>query len=83
MKNRKRTKVTGRMRKKDAMGLLRGAIFFLLLLAVVYSVSGVFGIDAERCVFNLQYFTREKPGTLDAVYIGSSNVHAFWESAFG
>ena len=71
------------MKKKDAMGLLRGAVFFLLLLAVVYSVSGVFGIDAERCVFNLQYFTREKPGTLDAVYIGSSNVHAFWEPAFG
>ena len=63
--------------------LLRGLAFLLVLFAAVWSVQGIFGVDSTRSYENEHGFLQEKSGSLDAVYIGGSNVHAFWQPLIG
>jgi hypothetical protein len=63
--------------------LLRGAVFLLVLTIAVVSVSGMFGVDTNHPYENMRLFLKEKPGSLDAVFIGSSAVHRFWLPLYG
>ena len=57
---------------------------FLLLLALSFSaITDMFCINSKRAYSYQRGFTREKRGSLDAVFIGSSNVHAFWQPMLG
>ena len=58
-------------------------MFFLVLAVAVNCVSGVFGIDDTRSYKNLKSLRMEKKGSIDAVFIGASNVMAFWQPVFG
>lgn len=69
--------------KNQKFRLIRGGIFLIVLLITVWSVQGIFGVDSDRSIFNIKYFYREKQESMDAVFIGASNVHASWQPAFG
>ena len=59
-------------------------IAFLLVLAfAVFIVQGPFGIDRVRSYRNAKGFFIQPRDSLDGVFIGASNVHAFWQAAFG
>ena len=68
---------------KRILPVLRGFLFIIILLVIVLSVQQVLSVDSERIYENVHGFYRERPGSLDGVFIGSSNVHSFWEPVFG
>lgn len=51
------------------------AIFLLILMISVSLVQGVFSVGKGQVHSREVEFSTEKPGSLDAVYIGSSHVH--------
>lgn len=60
------------------------ATAFIILLALTFShVQGVLGVSNMLVYTTARRIYDEKPGSLDAVYFGASNVHCFWEPAFG
>ena len=63
--------------------LLRSALFLLVLAMAVGAVQRHFGVNERRVYDNQVRFYEEKRGSLDGVYIGGSEVHAFWQPAFG
>ena len=62
---------------------LRGLAFFLVLALAVYGVTWVFGVNISRGLKNWNGLRKEEKGSMDAVFIGASNVVAFWQPAFG
>jgi len=68
---------------KRILPVLRGFLFIIILLVIVLSVQRVLSVDSERIFENVYGFYQERPDSLDGVFIGSSNVHSFWEPAFG
>ena len=69
--------------KQKYRRLLRAAVFLLLLGIAVWGLQGVFGLDSVRSYDSEKGYVRETKGSLDAVYIGASDVHAFWQPLFG
>ena len=60
------------------------AVAFLLVLGLIFcGATWVFRIDEVQSYDSLYMFQYEKRGTLDAVYVGGSDVHAFWQPLFG
>ncbi len=56
------------------------ALIFALLLAVSASVAlDPFRISTQRTRDHQRNFPREKRGSIDVVFVGASNVHAFWQ----
>ncbi|MBR2823421.1 MAG: fibronectin type III domain-containing protein [Clostridia bacterium] len=69
--------------KERTRRLLRSLIFLLLLGAAVIGVQGLFGSNSSWDYEHERNYLLEKPGSLDGVYVGTSNVHAFWQPAYG
>lgn len=67
--------------KKSA--LFRGFVFLLALLIALCSVQVLFGLGENSCYEHIRGFLREERNSLDAVYIGASDVHALWQPLFG
>lgn len=63
--------------------LLRGLAFVFVLALAVNHVSSLFGIEQSRNYSNWSGLGKEKRGSMDAVFIGASNVSAFWQPPFG
>ena len=63
--------------------ILRTLVFVIVLAVAVIHVSGYFGIEETRNYSNWYGLSREKKGSMDAVFIGASNVSAFWQPLFG
>lgn len=68
---------------KRILPVLRGFLFIIILLVIVLSVQHVLSIDNAGAYENIRGFYREKPGSLDSVFVGSSNAYSFWEPVFG
>ena len=68
---------------KRILPVLRGFLFIIILLVIVLSVQQVLSIDNAGAFENVRGFYREKPGSLDCVFVGSSNAYCFWEPVFG
>lgn len=69
--------------KQSTHLLIRAVCFILIMLICVYSVLGIFGVNSKTSFENTHNFVNEKRNSLDGVFIGASNVHAFWQSMFG
>lgn len=67
--------------KKSA--IFRGFVFLLALLIAVCSLQVLFGIGENHTYENIRGFLSEEKNSLDAVYIGASDVHYFWQPLFG
>ena len=64
--------------------ILRGFSFFFVLVVAIICVDSVFGIDRSRNRRNwVGLQQQEKKGSMDAVFIGASNVLEFWQPSFG
>ena len=63
--------------------LLRAAVFLILLILAFQAVQSPFRNPSDDGWAAMKGFHRELPGSLDAVYIGGSDVHAFWETPLG
>ena len=63
--------------------LLRVLGFSLVLVMAILHVSGFFGVDFSRNRKNWVGLSEEKKGGLDAIFVGASNVSAFWQPLFG
>ena len=63
--------------------LIRCLLFIIAFVIIAIPVLGVLGIDSSEAFIHLQDLRYEKKNTLDAVYIGASDVHAFWQPLFG
>ncbi|MBR6185567.1 MAG: fibronectin type III domain-containing protein [Clostridia bacterium] len=62
---------------------LRALLFCFALFIVFDHFQGIFVVDAARGTTNIRNYYKERPDSLDAVYLGGSNVHAFWQPVFG
>ena len=69
--------------KNNWRPLIRGLAFLIVLAVIVCGLQGIFGLDSIRSYENVHKYLRESRGSLDAVYIGGSDVHAFWQPLFG
>lgn len=69
--------------QNDKRLLLRGLAFLIVLGLVIWGLQGIFGLDSIRSYENEKGYLRESDGSLDAVYVGGSDVHAFWQPLFG
>lgn len=58
--------------------LLKVFLFCAFLLFIIFNLQPVFSLNALRSYRNQCGFYVEKAESLDAVYIGASNVHTFW-----
>ncbi len=66
------------MAKIKKIGL--SLVFLCLLIGALIGFNNMFKLDKASWSYQTWHgFYNEKPGSLDAVYIGSSNVHAFWQ----
>lgn len=63
--------------------LLRGLAFAIVLAASVNCVSSFFGLDDSRAYNCWVSLKKEDKNSLDAVFIGASNVTEFWQPLFG
>ena len=62
----------------------RGLLFLLVFLIAFSALQPVFTLNYNLAYENVRGgYLREKENSLDAVYIGASNVYAFWQSLFG
>jgi len=68
---------------KRILPLVRGFLFIVILLVVIVSVQRVLSIENSRTFEHILGFLQERPNSLDGVFIGSSNVHAFWTPLIG
>lgn len=67
---------------KTIKTVVSGVAFLLVLLIAVMAVQSSFGIDTSRAFLTHQGLKMEKRDSLDAVFIGASNVHAFWQPMY-
>ncbi len=58
---------------------VRAVCFLILLVLVLIGIQSVFRSTDSRAYSVVRGFSLEPSNTLDAVYVGSSNVHAFWQ----
>ncbi len=58
--------------------LLKVLVFSIVLVMAILHVSGFFGVDFSRNRNNWVGLQKEKKGSMDAIFIGASNVSAFW-----
>lgn len=63
--------------------LLRAVIFLIILGLTIFGIQRFFGPDHIRSFEHERGFAEQRNGSLDAVYIGGSDVHAFWQPMFG
>ena len=63
--------------------LLRVAAFALVFAVCFFAVQSPFGFNQSYAYLNSKGYPKEKKGSLDGVYIGASNVHAFWQPLIG
>lgn len=63
--------------------LLRGLIFLIILGIAICAIQPLFTPDDSRGYEDIRSFYREKRQSLDAVFIGASSVHAFWQPVLG
>ena len=61
--------------------LVRCIVFLIILGITVCAVQGMFGIDDDRAFAVHKDFANEKERPIDGVFVGASNVHAFWQPA--
>lgn len=67
-------------RKKNISPWIKALVFLLLLLSLVLSLQGIFNIgNVTNNYLSVAGFHDEPRDTLDAVYIGGSNVYYFWQ----
>lgn len=59
---------------------IRAAILLLIFCILLFSLNNVMQWQDEASYQNIAGFYEEPADTLDAVYIGSSNVFVFWNS---
>ena len=69
--------------KKKLRYVVRTFAFLLVLLFSVLCIQGCFGLDSARVYENIHGFLQEEKGSLDGVYIGGSDVHAFFQPLIG
>lgn len=62
---------------------VRVAAFLLVFALAFFTVQSAFGFNQSFAYLNSKGFPKEKKGSLDGVYIGASNVHAFWQPLVG
>ena len=58
----------------------KAAVFLLGIVMIFTAFAHVFTVTEYRTAECIKSFKNEAPGSLDAVYIGSSNTYAFWEA---
>jgi len=64
--------------------ILQTVAFLLVLMIVVFAVPGrILAVSTPGNYGRVKGFYAERPGSLDAVFIGASNVHSFWQPAIG
>ena len=69
---------------KTRKNIIRTIAFLLILSMAIWNVPrSLLRIDASGDYFKVKGFYLEKRDVLDAVFIGASNVHAFWQPAIG
>ena len=71
------------MRLKKWSWVLRTVAFLLVFAVIFFTVGSVFGIKQYASYIYTRGLMNEKKDSLDAVYIGASNVHCFWQPLFG
>ena len=70
------------MDKREKKFPLRGVIFILLLVLLSGVVMLGYKIGDDRSYGNISGFDDVDDYKLDAVFIGGSDIHAFWQPAF-
>ena len=68
---------------KKAGKLIRVLAFLVGLVLIVLLIEPLFRVGDERISQTTQGFYQEKKNSLDAVYVGSSNVYAYWQAPLG
>lgn len=68
--------------RKGIGQVVRMVLFLGVLCGVLLSIQNLFGIEAFLDFDNVVAFQKERKNSMDAVYIGGSDVHAFWQPAF-
>ena len=64
--------------------IIRTIAFLLVLMIAVFAIPGrILGVSTPGNYGRVKGFYAERPGSLDAVFIGASNVHSFWQPAIG
>ena len=64
--------------------IFRSVAFLLVLSMAVYAIPGrIFGNNKAAIYLRTKGFYMEEKGTLDAVFVGASSVHKFWQPAIG
>lgn len=71
------------MQDKRWKYLIRTVAFLLVFAVAFFAVQSAFGFNQSFAYLNSKGFPKEKRGSLDGVYIGASNVHAFWQPLVG
>lgn len=64
--------------KKNLRLLLRALAFLLVLGIAVGYLQTIFGLNVIRSYEHEKAYLWEDNNSMDAVYIGGSDVHAFW-----
>ena len=62
--------------------IIRSVAFLLVLAVAICLVPGrLFGVDSVANYLRAKGYYTERKGSLDAVFVGASNVHQFWQPA--
>lgn len=69
--------------KKNLRLLLRALAFLIVMGLAVWHLQGIFGLNVIRSFEHEKAYLWEDDDSMDAVYIGGSDVHAFWQPLFG
>jgi len=59
--------------------LLKVLVLSIVLVMAILHVNGFFGVDFSRNRNNWVGLQKERKGSMDAIFIGASNVSAFWQ----
>ncbi len=65
---------------KKAIKPIKVAAFLVLLAVIVSAIQYVLSINEYRFYDSVRGFYEEPDNSLDAVYLGASNVYAYWEA---
>ena len=69
---------------KTGKHIIRTIAFLLVLAIAIWVVPGkVFSADSAVSYLRTQGFFAERTNSLDAVFVGASNVYHFWQPAIG
>jgi hypothetical protein len=67
---------------KTGKTILRFVAFLVVLALVIIAIPGqIFGVEGAANYIRAKSYFKERKGALDAVFIGASNVHQFWQPA--